>query len=171
MIEKAEIWALVRGSRGDALIVVITFLLVVFRDLTEGIMVGFALAGLVFIKRMSDGTELEAPMPEADHPQRDDLLVYRLHGPFFFGSAAQIGGVLDRIADRPRTFVIDFSDVPMIDSSGARSFEVLARKLHRKGGRLCILGARPEVRKVLMAQGIRAPDVPYLSDLSELDAG
>ncbi len=89
MIEKAEIWALVRGSRGDALIVVITFLLVVFRDLTEGIMVGFALAGLVFIKRMSDGTELEAPQPEADHPQRDDLLVYRLHGPFFFGSAAQ----------------------------------------------------------------------------------
>ncbi len=59
----------------------------------------------------------------------------------------------------------------MIDSSGARSFEVLARKLHRKGGRLCILGARPAVRKVLMAQGIRPPDVPYLSDLSELDAG
>jgi SulP family sulfate permease len=59
MIEKAEIWALVRGSRGDALIVLTTFLLVVFRDLTEGIVVGFALAGLVFIKRMSEGTELD----------------------------------------------------------------------------------------------------------------
>jgi SulP family sulfate permease len=171
MIEKAEIWALVRGSRGDALIVVSTFLLVVFRDLTEGIMVGFALAGLVFIKRMSDGTELEVTAPEADREQRDDLLVYRLHGPFFFGSAAQIGGVGGPLAHPPSTFVIDFTDVPMIDSSGARSFEVLARKLHRKGGRLCILGARPAVRKVLMAQGMKAPDVPYLSDLSDLDAG
>ena len=169
MIEKAEIWALVRGSRGDALIVLTTFLLVVFRDLTEGIVVGCALAGLVFIKRMSEGTELDTAPPEGA-VQRDDLLVYRLHGPFFFGSAAQIGGILDRIADRPRIFAIDFTDVPMIDSSGARSFEVLARKLHRKGGRMCIVGARPEVRRVLLAQGIKAPEATYLSDLSELQA-
>jgi SulP family sulfate permease len=167
MIEKAELWALVRGSRGDALIVAVTFLLVVFRDLTEGIVVGFALAGLVFIKRMSDGTELESA-PEGI-TQRDDLLIYRLHGPVFFGSAAQIGGVLDRIADRPRRFVVDFSDVPMIDSSGARSFEVLARKLHRKGGQLCVLGARPQVRRVLLAQGLREPEVRYLADLEGLE--
>jgi SulP family sulfate permease len=167
MIEKAEIWALVRGSRGDALIVLTTFLLVVFRDLTEGIVVGFALAGLVFIKRMSEGTELDTE-PPAGAVQRDDLLVYRLHGPFFFGSAAQIGGILDRIADRPRTFAIDFTDVPMIDSSGARSFEVLARKLHRKGGRMCIVGARPEVRRVLLAQGLRDPEAQYLPDLAAL---
>jgi SulP family sulfate permease len=167
MIEKAELWALVRGSRGDALIVAVTFLLVVFRDLTEGIVVGFALAGLVFIKRMSDGTELESA-PEGI-TQRDDLLIYRLHGPVFFGSAAQIGGVLDRIADRPRRFVVDFSDVPMIDSSGARSFEVLARKLHRKGGQLCVLGARPQVRRVLLSQGLREPEVRYLADLEGLE--
>jgi sulfate permease, SulP family len=44
----------------------VTFLLVVFRDLTEGIVVGFALAGLVFIKRMS---ETAAMRPRAaDHP-------------------------------------------------------------------------------------------------------
>lgn len=171
MIEKAELWALLRGSRGDALIVVTTFLLVVFRDLTEGIVVGFALAGLVFIKRMSDGTELETADSRPEGPeQREDLLVYRLHGPVFFGSAAQIGAVLDRIADSPRRFVIDFTDVPMIDSSGARSFEVLARKMHRKGGQLCVLGARPEVRRVLLAQGLRAPEVDYLVDLEGLDA-
>ncbi len=170
MIEKEELWTLVRGSRGDALIVVSTFLLVVFRDLTEGIMVGFALAGLVFIKRMSEGTELEAPEGE-EAAQRGDLILYRLHGPFFFGSAAHVGGVLDRIADRPRRFVIDFGDVPMIDSSGARSFEVLARKLERKGGRLCILGASSAVRRVLLAQGLREPLVRYLSDLEGLEEG
>ena len=162
---------LARGARGDALIVLTTLLWVVFRDLTTGIMVGFALAGLVFIKRMSDATELHAGEYEATGGgQRGDLLVYKLRGPFFFGSAAQIGGVLDRIADRPQIFAIDFTEVPMIDSSGARSFEVLARKLHRKGGQLCIVGAVPKVRRVLQAQGLEAPHAHYLPDLSAVEA-
>lgn len=151
MIEKAEIWALIKGSRADAVIVLVTFLLVVFQDLVEGIVVGFALAGLVFIKRMSDGATLEVAPAASEVPQQSDVVTYRLHGPVFFGSAAQIGSVLERIADHPRTLVIDFTDVPMIDSSGARSFEVLARKLQRKGGRLCVLGARPKVRSALLA--------------------
>lgn len=53
MAEKEEMWALIRSSRGDAMVVLVTFLLVVFRDLIEGIVVGFALGGLVFIKRIS----------------------------------------------------------------------------------------------------------------------
>ena len=170
MFEKEEFFNLVRGSRGDALIILTTFLLVVFRDLTEGIVVGFAIAGLVFIKRMSEGTGLH----EGEHPAEEggfgqgDVRVYHLHGPFFFGAAAQVGGVLERIAERPRVFAIDFSDVPMIDSSGARSFEVLARKMHRKGGRLCIVGARPEVQAVLQAQGLQEPEAHYLPDLAAL---
>jgi SulP family sulfate permease len=172
MIEKAELWALVRSSRGDALIVVATFLLVVFRDLTEGIVVGFAIAGLVFIKRMSDATGLESH----DHPaepetgQRSDLVVYRLSGPVFFGSAAQMGSVLDRIADRRARFAVDFSDVPLIDSSGARSFELLARRIERKGGALYILGAAPAVRKVLLAHGLKPPHAHYLADLADVPA-
>ncbi|WP_108643292.1 SulP family inorganic anion transporter [Fuscovulum blasticum] len=170
MIEKEEFWNLVRGSRGDALIILSTFLLVVFRDLTEGIVVGFAIAGLVFIKRMSDATGLrqgELPAEEAGFTA-GDVLVYQLNGPFFFGAAAQVGGVLDRIAERPRIFAVDFTEVPMIDSSGAKSFEVLARKMHRKGGRLCIVGARPEVRRALQAQGLTEAEARYLPDLAAL---
>ncbi len=174
MIEKAELVALLRSSWGDMLIVATTFLLVVFRDLTEGIVIGFALAGLVFIKRMSDATVLDAPdaMPEAMAAgHKGDVMVYRLHGPFFFGSAAQVGAVLDRIADRPAEFVVDFTDVPLIDSSGARSFALLARRIGRKGGRLVIAGARPEVRRVLLAQeGLHPPEVHYLAALSDLHA-
>jgi SulP family sulfate permease len=170
MIEKEEFWNLVRASRGDALIIVTTFLLVVFRDLTEGIVVGFAIAGLVFIKRMSDSTGLREGAVQVDDAGTGmaDVLVYHLNGPFFFGAAAQVGGVLDRIAERPRILAVDFTDVPMIDSSGAKSFDVLARKMHRKGGRLCIVGARSEVRKVLLAQGLRDPHARYLPDLDAL---
>jgi len=176
MIEKQELWALVRSSRGDALIVTTTFLLVVFRDLTEGIVVGFAIAGLVFIKRMSGTAGLEgqdsAPGSADGHAatQRGDTVIYRLHGPFFFGAAAQVGAVLDRIADRPAAFALDFTDVPLIDSSGARSFELLSHRISRKGGQLYIVGARPEVRRVLLAQGLSPPAAHYLADLADLDA-
>ena len=64
MAERHELVALLRSSRGDALVVGVTFLLVVFRDLTQGIIVGFALAGLVFIKRMS---ETAAMRPREEH--------------------------------------------------------------------------------------------------------
>lgn len=173
MAEKEEFWSLVRSSRGDAVVVVVTFLLVIFRDLTEGIIVGFALGGLVFIARMSGAAAIEHPDERPGTPDeqvREDRVVCRLHGPYFFGAAARLGSVLDRIADHPRGFVVDFSDVPLIDSSGARSFELLAHKVARKGGQMFIIGANPDVRRALLGQGAREPLVRYLPDLEEVDA-
>ncbi|MDZ4093683.1 MAG: SulP family inorganic anion transporter [Paracoccaceae bacterium] len=173
MAEKAELWALIRSSRGDALVVITTFLLVVLRDLTEGIVVGFALGGLVFIKRMSDATEVRPAPVEGryDPAEATDqaMVVYHLRGPFFFGAAAQLGSVLDRIADRPRAFVVDFTDVPFIDSSGARSFEMLARKCARQGGQLFLTSTNADVRRVLLAQGVREPHVRYLPDVAGVE--
>ncbi|MDP2080090.1 MAG: SulP family inorganic anion transporter [Pseudotabrizicola sp.] len=173
MAEKEEFWTLVKSSKGDAMVVIVTFLLVVFRDLTEGIVVGFALGGLVFIRRMSDAAEVETAQDEQAKTSGGvdrDRVVYRLHGPYFFGAAARLGVVLDRIADYPRAFVVDFSDVPFIDSSGARSFELLAHKVARKGGQLYLVAARPEVRRTLLAQGAREPLVRFVSDLGDVDA-
>lgn len=168
MAEKAELWALIKSSYGDAIIVITTFLLVVFRDLTTGITAGFALAGLVFIRRMSDATEVRAA-PEGAYESPDHaMVVYHLRGPFFFGAAAQLGATLDKIADHPRAFVVDFTDVPLIDSSGARSFDLLARKCARNGGQLYLTGTKPEVRKVLLAQGLHAPKVYLLPSVADV---
>jgi len=110
------------------MVVIVTFLLVVFRDLTEGIIVGFALGGLVFIRRMSEATEVQAHHSDDDDLTRqgDDVIVYRMRGAYFFGAAALLGSVLNRIAENPKAFVLDFSEVPLIDSSGARSVALLA---------------------------------------------
>lgn len=171
MFEKEEFWALLRTSRGDAMVVLATFLLVVFRDLTEGIVVGFALGGLVFIRRMSDAASAEpAQVPEAGGAVTAERVVYRLRGPYFFGAAAMLGSALDRFAERPRAFVLDFAEVPFIDSSGARSFELLAHKMHRRGGQLFLTGANLEVRRVLLAQGLREPLVRYAPDIAGADA-
>lgn len=171
MAERHEFAALLRSSRGDALVVSVTFLLVVFRDLTEGIVVGFALAGLVFIRRMSEAVEMR-PQTD-DRPTgggaRADRVVYTLRGPYFFGAAAQVGGVLERIAEAPRAFVLDMTEVPLIDSSGARSFHRLAERARRRGGQLYLVGLSAALCRQLEAQGVREPEVRFLPDVAAVD--
>ncbi len=169
MAERHEFAALLRSSRGDMLVVLSTFLLVVFRDLTEGIVVGFALAGLVFIKRMSETAGMRPREEHLDTP-RPDRVVYHLEGPYFFGAAAQLGGVLDRIAEAPRALVLEMSGVPLIDSSGARGIHSLASRAKRRGGRLYLVGLKPALRRQLEAQGLAEPEVRFLPDLAAVDA-
>ena len=172
MAEKEEFRALIRASQGDAVVVIVTFLLVVFRDLTTGIVVGFALGGIVFIRRMSEAASIEATDDAgfaAGVASDARRVTYRLRGPYFFGAAAQLGGILDQIADHPSAFVIDVTEVPFFDSSGARAFELLARKLVRKGGQLYILGALPEVQRALIAGGALEPLVRFVPDGAAVD--
>ncbi|NBB97971.1 MAG: STAS domain-containing protein [Alphaproteobacteria bacterium] len=154
MFEKEEFLSLIRVSRADAAVLLITFLLVVFRDLTEGIIAGTALGGAVFIRRMSEAARLEqvAPPDTAPREQSENVVVYSLRGAYFFGAAATMGRVLDRISDMPRMLVLDLSRVPFVDTSGAQSMVGLARKLERQGGCLALVGAAPEVAKVLRSQ-------------------
>lgn len=176
MAEKEEMWHLARHSRADAVVLFATFGLVVFRDLTEGIVVGFALAGLVFINRMSAGTTIgegRLSSTSSEGTEADglgDVVVYHLNGPWFFGAAAKLGAVLDQVSEHPRAFAVDFAGVPMIDSSGAYSFSLLARKMARRGGQLVISGARPEVRRALHLAGVHGDQVLFVADLAELQS-
>ncbi len=180
MIEKEEAWMLIRTSSGDALVLAVTFFLVIFRDLTEGILVGFVLGAVLFIRRMSEAAHVEQRAPLAEEDRADeaspydagaatdhDVLVYRIKGAFFFGAASTVGSVLDRIADRPRAFVLDFAEVPFLDSTAAHSVELLARKMARKGGRLYLTGTSQEIRRTLLSLGLREPKVTYAHDIDD----
>jgi SulP family sulfate permease len=178
MVEKHAFANLIRASRGDAAVLLATFLLTVFRDLTEAIIVGFALGSVLFIHRMSKTTAIETQRPfvaedtadEAEggrHPYEEerendpDIVIYRISGVFFFGAAASIGSVLDRIADTHRALVIDFSAVPFLDSTAANTIEVLAHKAERKGVTVYLTGTTAESRRDLSAQGLKPPLVHY----------
>lgn len=178
MVERPAFAALIRSSRGDALVLLVTFALVVFRDLTTGIVVGFALGALLFINRMAHAVAVEAHMPPAiedlpdtangDRKRYDasqasdpDTVVYRISGAFFFGAAETVGAVFDRIADKHRNFVLDCSKVPFLDSTGANVIEGAARKASRAGVRFYIAGASPQVRRMLLSHGVRQPHARY----------
>jgi SulP family sulfate permease len=174
MVEKYAILALAKSSRGDLLVLIVTFLLVVLRDLTEGIVVGVALGALLFINRMGKtlAIESETPLLISDRSDRisedDDLIdagqgnaldaeVYRISGAFFFGAASTVGRVLDRISERRKHVVIDLSQVPFLDSTAANVLEVTARKAKQVGVRFFITGAKPNLRVILQAHGVDTP--------------
>jgi SulP family sulfate permease len=183
MAEKHEFATLVRASRGDALVLLVTFLLVVFRDLTEGILVGFGLSALLFLHRMARAVEVERPSPMIEEDVADsingngrtsydvalatdpDVVVYRISGAFFFGAAVAVGAALDRIGEHPKAFVIDFSAVSVLDSTAAATIEGFARKARNQNALLFIAGARPLVRRVLLTHGVRPPYVRFKTKL------
>lgn len=178
MAEKREFATLIRSSRGDATVLLATFLLTVFRDLTEGILVGFALGAVLFINRMAQMTGIEAETPLATLDRADDgngdrvpydvglaadpdVLVYRITGAFFFGAASTVGSVLDSIADSRKAFVVDFSAVPFLDSTAANAMSRVAAKTERQGIQLFITGTSPTVRRALLTHGVRPPRARY----------
>ena len=164
MLERHEFAALTRASRGDALVLWVTFLVVVFRDLAEGIVLGFALGGLVFIRHMSDLAQLQdgtKPGPDEPAAQEPGVVRYRLRGAMFFGSVARLGTILSRIAQRPQEVVLDVTEVNVIDATGARMIVTLAGQLERRGGRIVIEGLRPDLEQVLRAHGAAPPRITY----------
>jgi sulfate permease, SulP family len=183
MAERHQFLTLLRASRGDALILLITFLLVVFRDLTEGIVVGFCLGALLFLHRMAQAVEVRTGKPVAALDVPDvrgdtarqpydatlatdrDVIVYRISGAFFFGAAAAVAAALDRIGEHPRAFVIDFSAVSVIDSTAATAIEGFVRKARRNGALVYISGAEPGTRRMLLARGVRLPQVHFAAKI------
>jgi SulP family sulfate permease len=180
MAEKHEFATLLRASRGDAVVLLVTFLLVVFRDLTEGILAGFGLGALLFLHRMAQAVDVETHQPlvpedAADNPapydarlaQDPDVVVYRISGAFFFGAAAAVGAALDRLGERPKAYVIDLSEVSLLDSTAAATLAGFVRKTERQGARVTVVGARRAIRRVLLSQGLRPPRVRFRGSVEE----
>jgi SulP family sulfate permease len=185
MAEKHEFKILLRASRGDAIVLLATFLLVVFRDLTEGILVGFGLGALLFLHRMAQAVAVDSPQAivagdVADSTNGDrggrydpaiasdpDIVVHRISGAFFFGAAASVAAALDRIGAHPKAHIIDVSSVPILDSTAAITIEAFARKAARHGARIYVAGAQPAIRRVLLTHGVRPPLAAFQAGLSE----
>ncbi|UIJ74011.1 SulP family inorganic anion transporter [Aurantimonas sp. HBX-1] len=187
MAERHEVFSLLRSSRGDALVLTVTFLLVIFRDLTTGIVVGFSLGALLFLHRMAGAVTVEgghAPLVEADRADGDrepgeapygeglvsdpEIFVCRISGAFFFAAAGSVGAVLDRIAERPRAFVLDMAEVPFLDSSAAATIVGFDRKARRDGAIVVIAGAGEATRRLLSVhQEKTAPPLRFSASVAE----
>jgi len=183
MAERHEFAAILTRSRGEAVVLLATFLLTVFRDLTEGIAVGVVLGSFVFMHRMANLAAVEVGVPlesgdEADtvgeRPYEDagesanrDVMVYRIAGPLFFGASSTIAMALERIGRFPKTVILDLSSVPLADASAAASLKSFVQRAARYGARVYAAGAVPSVRHVLVREGLKRPPVRYAASVAD----
>ncbi|MGB7257734.1 MAG: SulP family inorganic anion transporter [Pseudolabrys sp.] len=185
MAEKEEFWSLLRTSRGDAAVLLATFLLTIFVDLITGIAVGVVLGSLLFLHRMAEAVEIDgghAPLDDvADDVDprepydpsritRSDIMVYRISGAFFFGATARVLTVLERVGATPRVLVLDFTDVPLIDTTAARSLFAFVNKVKRAGSEVYFAAARQNVRHALNQAGLKPPLVRYTASAASVKA-
>ncbi|HEX5662779.1 MAG TPA: sulfate permease, partial [Xanthomonadaceae bacterium] len=154
------------APKGDRLVLLLTFFLTVFLDLTVAIQAGIVVAAFVFMFRMAEAVEVSSGMPmpddeigDDDHARGADLdqramlpkgvEVYQISGPLFFGAANRLDNLLDQFLQPPKVFILRMRLVPVIDASGVHALKQLAHRCHRKGIVLIISGLQEQPNRVI----------------------
>ena len=147
----------------DRLILVITFLLTVFADLVVAVNVGVILAILHFLRRMSDSVETQQADPQAlarELAQQgithlpDDVMVFDIAGPMFFGAVDNFEHALASTHTDPRILVIRLRQVPFIDMTGIQALHDVSHKLGRRGVKVVFCEANERVLGKLERAGV-----------------
>jgi SulP family sulfate permease len=131
----------------DLVVLLTTFTLTVVVDLTVAVQVGMVLAAFLFMKRMSEVTNVQAVTREFAGTQAGDTLraripagveIYEINGPFFFGAAEHFKEQVNTVATKPKVLIILMRNVPAIDSTGLHALTQLARRVRKDGTHLMI---------------------------------
>jgi SulP family sulfate permease len=135
--------ALLRMEAGERALLLLTFALTVFVDLTVAIGVGVTLASLLFMARMSEATGVLEDDDSVEDPTQRAALppgveVFRIAGPMFFGAASEMVDALGRIGGTPRAVILRLDRVPYIDSSGIHVLETVVRRARERGARVIV---------------------------------
>lgn len=164
MAERHEFIRLVKVSKTDAAVLLATFLLVVFVDLSTGIVVGVVMGCLLFMHRMSQSIAIETHQhaeEEREYVTVPGVIIHRISGAFFFGAASGVAMVLNRMNTKARAYVLDFTNVPFVDSTAAHELHSFVTKASQQSVPVYLTGATLHVRRELIANGIKKPLVHY----------
>lgn len=162
MSEWREFVGIIKASPvSDYLVLIITFLLTVFFDLVVAIVAGIILAMVLFMKRMSDETNVNGWKTVDDENDPDairfknvpaDTMVYEITGPIFFGAADKVARVISQ--SHTKVVVLRMRSVPVIDATGIHSFEALIKTCKKKGVTLIMSHVNPKPMKFFHKSGI-----------------
>lgn len=154
MGEWQEIPELLKQSKFEIAAWLVTFLLTVFADLTVAVEAGMILAVLVFIRKVTQTTTVSEVTAEYIREGHVHILqhkeipayvtIFRIHGPFLFGSTDKIDVVVDRLPSLPSIVILRLRNMTAIDSTGLQALENLADRIHESGKQLILCGAREQ---------------------------
>jgi SulP family sulfate permease len=164
MGEWSEFRTLRQLARSDALVFLTTFALTVIFDLTVAIEVGMVLAAFLFIKRVSENTEVVVDQAERDqfedfHPLPEDsvppgVLVFRVAGALMFGAAEKLENMLQHAHEEPKVLILRMRRVISMDATAVHSIATIHRKLQRSGRHLILSGTRDQPLDLLAKSGL-----------------
>ncbi len=171
MSERDHFKTILRAPRSDIAVLLTTFGLTVFTDLTIAVGVGMVLASMLFMKRMSevsgigaivgdmsDDAEVLTDEGDANAMEKRDVPpsveVYEINGPFFFGVADRLKDVLKGLERPPKVFIMRMRRVPAIDATGMHALEEFYLKCKRQGTRLLLAGVHAQPMYALAKYGL-----------------
>jgi SulP family sulfate permease len=157
---------LFKAPLGDVAVLLTAFLLTVLVDLTVAVEVGMILAAFLFMKRVSqlsnvvslsqlteegEGGLLEEKDPDAISKKSVPMgvEVYEINGPFFFGIADSLQGVLSNMERSPKVFILRMRNVPAIDATGLHALDDFYQKCKRAGTILILSGVKGSLADAL----------------------
>lgn len=167
MAEKDSFVSLLKQSKSDATVLILTFLLTVLIDLTVAIQIGLALAVFLFMRRMALVSnvvivtrELQDESEEKEDPNAIDkrevpegVEVFEINGPFFFGAAYKFTEAINLIEKHPKILIIRMRNVPAIDATGIYTLKQAYYEMKRKGGFLVLSGVHSQPLIALQQSG------------------
>ncbi|WP_453990876.1 SulP family inorganic anion transporter [Bacillus nitroreducens] len=167
MSERRVFYHVLKTKTGDSLVLVVTFLLTVFINLTVAVQVGLILAVLLFTKRMSDiiVTEKALPNPNTKQAKVDSRVVteshdcpqisiYNVEGPLFFGAAQSFEQqIMKSIHYKPKVLLLRLGRVPFMDTTGEARLESIVKDFS-KHGIVLVSGIKSQPKSVLIKTGL-----------------
>ena len=159
MGEWKEIPQMLKLSRSDISVWLITFGLTVFADLTVAVEFGMILAALMFIRKVALTTTVSRVTREyvleghahilQDKKIPDSVVIFRIHGPFLFGATDKLATVTENIATLPPVVILRIRNMTAIDATGLQALEDLADALHAADRTLILCGAREQPARLM----------------------
>ena len=160
MVEAASLLALMRATRADAVVLVLTFAVTVIWDLVTAVVVGLAVAAVLALRAVARSAKLEqVPLDTGEHSAEEHALLaehivaYRLDGPLFFAAAHTFLLELAEVAD-VRVVILRMSRVSTIDATGAQVLGDAIARLRARGITVLISGITPGHDQVLSTLGV-----------------
>ncbi len=178
MSEWRTVVAEMRSPKSDVAVLVTTFVLTVFVDLTVALEAGMVLAAFLFMRRMAAVATVSRVTGEIDDDDGRTLLdarvvpagveVYEITGPLFFGAVQQFRDTIGQVASKPRVLIIRLRHVPVIDSSGIRSLQTAMHQTRRDGTQVILSELQPQPLLALRASAAMR-DIDAVNLVSSLE--
>lgn len=159
MGEWAEIPEILKLSKADIAVWLITFFLTVFADLTVAVEAGMILAALLYIRRVTTTTTVARVTKEYVEEGRlhslqtnelpEGVVVYRIHGPFLFGATDKLSVIEEEMDTLPSVVMLRLRNMTALDATGIHALENLADRLHKSGRHLILCGIRDQPAKLM----------------------